>query len=329
MNYIGSKLQLASWIFDEVGGVVGVDLKDQVFCDMFAGTGVIGRKFKGHVKKVIANDLEYYSFVLNRNYIQNVTKIPKQKLYIEKLNNLNTIDTGFIYTNYCKGSGSGRQYFSDKNGQKIDVIRKKIQNWKKEGKIGDDTYYFLVASLIQSADKVANTASVYGSFLKNIKKIAQKELILEPADFALDSATHEVFNEDSNILIKKIQGDILYLDPPYNQRQYGANYHMLNTIARYDNFTPRGKTGIRAYNASDYSKKSKIYASFEELIKNADFRYIFLSYSSEGLMNIDDIKTIMQKYGSYSVIKKEHKRFKTKMNDAKNITYEYLHVIKK
>ena len=84
---------------------------------------------------------------------------------------------------------------------------------------------------------------------EKIKKTAQKELILEPAIFEINSHSHEVYNEDSNLLIKKIEGDILYLDPPYNAREYGANYHLLNTIAKYDNFTPKGKTGLR-----DYSK---------------------------------------------------------------------------
>jgi adenine-specific DNA-methyltransferase len=113
-----------------------------------------------------------------------------------------------------------------------------------------------------------------------LKKSAQKSLVLKPAVFELNDNEHQVFNEDSNQLIKRIEGDILYLDPPYNQRQYGADYHILNTIAKYDKFVPKGKTGLRAYNRSNYCKKSEVVKSFEALIKNAKFKHIFLSYNN-------------------------------------------------
>jgi len=333
MNYIGSKLKLSSWIEDEVKKVVGDDLSSKVFCDMFAGTGIVGRVFKKDVKKVIANDLEHYSFVLNRNYIGNYQEIKNSQSYIDELNSLSLVKDGFIYQNYCMGSGSGRLYFSDENGKKIDTIRVKIEEWYESKKIDDDLYYFLLASLIESADKVANTASVYGAFLKHLKKSAQKKLVLEGAEFIKNDNSHEVYNKDSNELIKEISGDILYLDPPYNQRQYSANYHLLNTISLYDEFVPKGKTGLREYNRSSYCKKNEVKDSFEELIKNADFKHIFLSYNNEGLMSEDDVKSIMQKYGKYSLITKDYQRFKADKTENRNHkakkTVEYLHVLEK
>ncbi len=331
MNYIGSKLKLSSWIRDEIKQVVGDDLSEKIFCDIFAGTGIIGRTFKKEVKQVIANDLEYYSYVLNKNYIENNKKIKDKEKYIEELNNLPLIENGFIYQNYCMGSGGGRQYFSDINGKKIDTIRTKIKQWHENQKIEEDLYYFLLASLIESVDKVANTASVYGAFLKHIKKSASKELILESADFIKNGNSHQVFNKDSNKLIKEISGDILYLDPPYNQRQYSSNYHLLNTITLYDNFTPRGKTGLREHNRSNYCKKNEVHKSFEELIKNARFKYIFLSYNNEGLMSKKDIENIMKKYGKYSLAKKQYQRFKADKNQNRNHKtnkiYEHLHIL--
>ena len=331
MNYIGSKFKLSSWIEEEVKKVVGNDLSQKVFCDMFAGTGIVGRTFKKEVKKVVSNDLEHYSFVLNKNYIQNHEEIEDKEKYIEELNNLPLIDNGFIYNNYCMGSGSERQYFSDENGKKIDTIRTKIKEWYENKKIEDSLYYFLLASLLESADKVANTASVYGAFLKHIKKSASKELILKPAYFIKNDNTHQVFNKDSNELIKEINGDILYLDPPYNQRQYSSNYHILNTITQYDNFTPKGKTGLREYNRSDYCKKNEVHNSFEELIKNAQFKYIFLSYNNEGLMSEKDVKNIMLKFGEYRLVRKEYQRFKADKTENRNHkadkTYEYLHIL--
>ena len=333
MNYIGSKFKLSSWIKEEITTVVGNDLSDKVFCDIFAGTGMVGRTFKKDVKRVIANDLEYYSYVLNRNYIANRTEIKNKEEYIKDLNNLPLIDDGFIYQNYCLGSRSGRQYFSDENGKKIDTIRTKIQKWHDDKEIDDDLYYFLLASLIESADKVANTASVYGAFLKYLKKSAQKELVLKGADFIQNDNSHQVFNEDSNKLIKNISGDILYLDPPYNQRQYSANYHLLNTIALYKPFKPKGKTGLPEYNRSSYCKKNEVKRSFEELIKNANFKYIFLSYNNEGLMSKEDVKKIINKYGKYDLVTQEYQRFKAdkteNRNHKANNTFEYLHILEK
>jgi len=333
MNYIGSKFKLSSWIQEEVKKVVGNDLSNKVFCDIFAGTGIVGRTFKKDVKKVISNDLEHYSFVLNKNYIENHEEIEDKEKYIEELNNLPLIEDGFIYQNYCMGSGSERQYFSDENGKKIDTIRTKIKQWYDNKEIGDNLYYFLLTSLVESADKVANTASVYGAFLKHIKKSALKELTLQPAHFIENDNLHQVFNRDSNELIKEISGDILYLDPPYNQRQYSANYHILNTITQYDSFTPKGKTGLREYNRSDYCKKNEVHNSFENLIKNAKFKYIFLSYNNEGLMSENDVKNIMEQYGEYSLETKEYQRFKADKTENRNHkadkTYEYLHILKK
>jgi adenine-specific DNA-methyltransferase len=333
MNYIGSKLKLSSFLKEEILKVVGEDLSQKVFCDIFAGTGIVGRTFKQDVKQVISNDIEKYSYVLNKNYIENNEEIKDKDEFIEKLNNLSLREDGFIYQNYCMGSGSERQYFSDDNGKRIDTIRSKIKEWKDNDEISDNLYYFLLASLLESADKVANTASVYGAFLKHIKKSALKELVLSPADFELNDNSHQVFHKDSNELIKKIEGDILYLDPPYNQRQYGGNYHLLNTIALYDVFTPKGITGMRHYNRSKYCKKLEVHRSFEDLIENAKFEYIFLSYNNEGLMSEEDVKKIMSKYGKYSLVQKEYKRFKvykTKNRKHKpSCTYEYLHILKK
>ncbi|MDR0666957.1 MAG: DNA adenine methylase [Campylobacteraceae bacterium] len=331
MNYIGSKVKLSTWIKKEITKISNGELHDKVFCDLFAGTGAIGKLFKISVKKIISNDIEEYSYILNRNYIQNHKNIPNKDALLQELNALPPQENGFIYKNYCMGSGSERQYFSDENGKKIDAMRIAINDWLKIGKIDNDTYYFLLCSLLESADKVANTASVYGAFLKHLKPSAKKYINILPSNFELNDNAHEVYQEDSNVLIKKISGDILYLDPPYNERQYGANYHILNTIAKYDDFTPMGKTGMREYYRSNYCKKRKVLESFEDLIKNADFKYIFLSYNNEGLMSEYEIKHIMQKYGRYDLVTKEHQRYKAdnKREYKADSTFEYLHILYK
>ncbi len=330
MNYIGSKLKLCNFLEKSIQQTVG-NISDATFCDIFAGTGIVGRKFKTMTKKVIANDIEYYSYVLNRNYIGNVKAFDKESLLYE-LNELQGIE-GFIHHHYSLAGHGERQYFSNENAQKIDAIRQTIERWREGNRVDEDQYFFLLASLLESADKVANTASVYGAYLKHLKRSAQKSLVLKAADFDSCGKDHEVYHEDANILIPRISGDILYMDPPYNQRQYGANYHLLNTIARYDTFAPRGKTGLREYIRSDYCKKPVVENSFEELIKNVNFKYIFLSYNNEGLMQSKDVEKIMRKYGRYDLTTIQYQRFKADRDENRqhkaSQTTEYLHILEK
>jgi len=286
--------------------------------------------FKTESKKVIANDIEFYSYILNQNYIGNHEKLSYQQ-YIDELNDTQGVE-GFIYKNYCIG-GNDRQYFSDENGKRIDAVRQKIEDWKTKKEINENLYYFLLASLLEKADAVANTASVYGAFLKHLKKSAQKSLDIKPALLEVNDNEHEVFNEDANKLIKQIEGDILYLDPPYNAREYGANYYLLNTIALYDDFVPRGKTGLREYSRSLYCKKREVGKVFNDLIRDAKFKYIFLSYNNEGLMTKEEVQTIMKKYGRYDLLTTEYQRFKADKTENRNHTAigttEYLHILEK
>jgi adenine-specific DNA-methyltransferase len=331
MNYIGSKHKLSSFIFDTVRNTCGENLSQFVFCDLFAGTGIVGRTFKPFVKQVIANDVEYYSYVLNRNYIGNHKPLNIDDS-LRELNQLPGIP-GFIFEEYSQEGSAGRNYFTAHNGKKIDAIRTKIEQWKTQGSIDEDTYFFLLASLLESADKVANTASVYGAYLKHIKKSAARTMVLAPAMFTTTAQGHRVFQQDSNHLIGEIEGDILYLDPPYNARQYGANYHLLTTIAKYDTFVPKGKTGLREYYKSDYCKKTEVLPSFATLIKEAKFRYIFLSYNNEGLMSQEQVEAIMSEYGSYRLKTKKYQRFKADKTENRNHraseTVEFLHILKK
>ena len=352
MNYIGSKLSLLDFLEESIEKVAGKNCR--VFCDLFAGTGIVGTHFKKKGYQVIANDIQYYSYVLNRHYIGNHKELRFAKL-IKEIPNLRNIEIknranficdylsnlkgarGFIFKNYCFGGAKNkkeaRQYFSDENGMRCDAIRQKIEYWKRRDLISDDEYYFLIASLIESIDKYANTASVYGAFLKKIKKTAQKSLVLKPAELLINDQPHKVFNEDINKAVEKINGDILYLDPPYNQRQYATNYHLLETIAKYDNPKIYGKTGLRDYDnqKSSYCSKSQVKKSFKDLISKASAKYIFLSYNNEGLMSVKDIEEIMGLRGEYGYFKKSYGRFKADKDNnraykAKKTT-EFLHYV--
>ncbi|WKZ25383.1 MAG: DNA adenine methylase [bacterium] len=352
MNYIGSKLSLLGFLEESINKVV--DKNCNTFCDLFAGTGAVGKHFKKKGYKIVANDIQYYSYILNRHYIGNHKELLFKKLTkeISSLKNIipskrkkNVCDylsalkgvKGFIYQNYCptgtKDQKESRQYFSDENGMRCDAIRQKIEDWKIKKLISSDEYYFLITSLIESIDKYANTASVYGAFLKKLKRTAQNNLILKPAELIINDQDHEVFNEDINKVLKKVKGDILYLDPPYNHRQYATNYHILETVAKYDNPKIYGKTGLREYQdqKSLYCSRTQVKNVFRDLILSAKAKYIFLSYNNEGLMTTDDIKQIMSLRGKYGHFTKEYGRFKADKSQNRkfttNRTTEYLHFV--
>lgn len=332
MNYIGSKYSLLDFIYETISEVTGYRSGDEyVFADLFAGTSVVGASYRKKGCKVISNDIQYYSYVISKYFIES-----SQKIDDSIVNDLNALDgvEGFIFNNYCNGSGSGRNYFTDYNGKKCDAIRIEIERLFKNNIISEETYFGLLAGLINSIDKYANTASVYGAFLKKVKKSAQKQFYLEILP-EISGPKGKVYNEDINKLITRVQGDVLYLDPPYNSRQYCSNYHVLETIARYDNPVLRGKTGLRSANEqkSKYCSKKTLESEFEYLIKNAEFKYIFLSYNNEGLMSVEKIKDIMSNYGVYKCFTKSYKRFKADTEKNRNIlgskTTEYIHCLTK
>lgn len=341
MNYIGSKYSLIKFIETSIDKTLKLcnetrNPSEMVFADLLAGTAVVSGAFKEQGYSIIANDIQYYSYVVTKHMIENNGNLDKERCneLINKLNGLNGIE-GFIYKNYSYEGTAGqefrRMYFSEHNAKKCDAIRTAIEDWFNNGEINENEYYFLLGSLINSIDKYANTASVYGAYLKKLKKSAMKEMELMPLPIMHGSVDCKVYNEDISELIKKVSGDILYLDPPYNARQYCTNYHLLETIARYDNPIIKGKTGLRDYSEqkSVFCVKNKVADAFAELIKNAKFKYIFLSYNNEGLMSFDTIEKIMKKYGKYKVYMQQYRRFKAdNARDCKaDSTIEYLHCL--
>jgi len=352
MNYIGSKYSLLKFLETSIDKVAGNDSK--TFLDLFAGTGAVGAHFKKKGFQVIANDFQYYSYVLNRHYIGTRKPLKFKKLGAE-IPALKTMKPehradfvcqylsvlkgrkGFIYKNYCLGGTKGkayeRQYYSDENGMRTDAVRMEIEKWKTRKLVTDDEYFFLLTSLIESIDRYANTASVYGAFLKHLKASAARSMVIKPAEIILSRKRQKVYMQDINQLARKVKGDILYLDPPYNHRQYATNYHLLETIALYDNPKIHGKTGLREYahQKSLYASRGQVKEAFAELVMSARVKYIFLSYNNEGLMTPQDVKQIMSQRGKYGVFKKEHGRFRADKLENRNhkasSTTEYLHYV--
>lgn len=341
MNYIGSKYSLIDFLKSSISKTLKNNGETRspnqmVFADLMSGTAIVGGSFKQEGYSIIANDIQYYSYVITKHIIENNGNLNENRCaeLIKDFNNIKGIE-GFIYNNYSyEGTAKQefqRMYFTEYNAKKCDAIRISIEQKFNLGEISESEYYFLLGSLINSIDKYANTASVYGAYLKKFKNSALKNMVLEPIPIIHGKVDCKVFNENITDLIKRVSGDILYLDPPYNARQYCANYHLLETIAKYDSPTIYGKTGLREYakQKSDFCIKAKVEKTFIEILKNANFKYIFLSYNNEGLMSLNTIESIMKNFGEYNVEMQEHKRFKadnTRETKA-NKTVEYLHCL--
>lgn len=334
LNYIGSKHMLYPQlepIFSKL--IEQNDFTPEnplVFGDLFAGTGCIGYNLsKKFNVKVIANDIQHYSYVLNKASLSVYSNEEKLLVdqYIKTYNNLEGVE-GFIFKNYSQNDHCERMYFSVENAKKIDAIRMALQ--KDINNLPENVYWYLLANLISSADKVANTSCVYGAYLKSLKSSAMKPLTMTN-NIQENQVEGEVFCMDICKLPEDLQFDIVYLDPPYNQRQYAPNYHLLETIALYDDPEIHGKTGLRDYSEqkSNFCVKSKIYSQMEKLIQRLRTEYILISYNDEGLMSKEELTELLKKYGSLEIIEINYKKFKAQEGVKRQTLVEYLFILEK
>jgi len=329
LNYIGSKNTLFNTLLFVCNENI-TDMKNKTFMDLFAGTGVVGFNMMDHFKNCSANDLEQYSFIINSallkcNFTQNIAQI------IDKCNNLDIVE-GLIFLNYSPSIHSERMFFTNENAKIADAIRLYIQQLFQENIITQNEFNFLLASLIVSIDKVANTSCVYGAYLKQYKKTSLKKLILKPIHTKINitennnvylGLAEQFANIDSNYY------DVIYLDPPYNQRQYSGNYSPLNYIALYDStIVLEGKTAlIKNYNKSNFCKKTQVKNTFIQLINGLKCNYLILSYNNEGLLSIDELKEILIQKGKVKLYKIQYAKFKAQSKIDTKFVEEYLWVV--
>jgi adenine-specific DNA-methyltransferase len=346
MNYIGSKYTLLPFlerVFREVA-----DGGEQVFCDLFAGTGAVGRHFKGLGLRVIANDIQYYAYALNKAYIELNEPPPfaalragfgaeieaRRELFADPpqdvlafVNDLPGV-AGFVTEHYSPAGG--RLYYTRENAEKADAVRQAIERWRAEALITEQEYFYLLCSLLEAIDQVANTASVYGAFLKKFKASAEKPLRLKPLALKNHVTGCRAWNRDANELIEEIECDVLYLDPPYNHRQYGANYHVLETIAAYDSPLLTGVTGMRSYFRSQYCRPASAREAVEQVIRSARAKHILVSYNDEGVLSLEEIREALSLRGRPQTFQTEYNRFKADNGREykRDSTVEYVHYVR-
>lgn len=351
MRYIGNKENL---IVDIYQILKERNINGTSFFDVFSGTSNVGKFFKKLGYQIYSNDLMYYSFVLQKCYLENnaepifeklsslidfqsndLFSTPLQNILIY-LNNLKDYQ-GFIYENYTPQGTQylekPRMYFSNENGMFIDKVRHQIEQWKNNDLINDNEYYILIASLIETVPFYANISGTFGAFHKTWDKRALKLMYLRQPEIIINDCEHFVFNTNSKELMN-IQADIYYLDPPYNQRQYAPNYHLLETIAKYDNPKIKGVSGMRDY-SQQKSKFCQVNYALDELAymaNNGQYRYFLLSYNNEGIMKQDEILEVLKPLGNVELVEFDYLRFKSNSNgDSSHKKYikEQLYILSK
>lgn len=336
LNYIGSKYQLLDWITSNIQEKTGLStFTDTTVADLFAGTGIVSYHFRKLGANIISNDAELFSSIIASAFTT-TTYNDICKEYITKLNKeLETtiLNAGYITKHYSPYGEAERKFFTESNAKCIDYIRQRLE----ELQLDQNTYKFLLASLIVSADAVSNVPAVYGCYLKNFKDKALKQFTLIPVHTCTIPPSTQSKSLNCNVLdetLNEVDADIIYLDPPYNERQYSKNYFPLNMIAKSPISLEKepelkGKTGIPTdCFISPFCKASQVEEAFDSLFKNLKTKWIFLSYNSESLISREKMCEIMQQYGDVSIIEKDYKRFKSfEYNEDKAIK-EYLFCLK-
>ena len=329
LNYIGSKRTL----MPTLRAIIAAEIPDpehRTFTDLFAGTGIVGFTMQSTFQHIISNDLEYYSYVINRALLM--------CLYSEKIEEwICTLDAlegveGLIYTHFSPNPDGERMFWTSFNAKKCDAIRVELENLRSGGELTESEYYFLLASLLVSVDKVANTSCVYGAYLKTFKKSACNEFVLHPIHTIYESkkaAKNQVYNTPAEALVRCVKMDVVYMDPPYNARQYGGNYSPLNYIALYDETIEiKGKTGLMEnYNKSRFSSKTRVQRAFEQLILDIKCRTIVLSYNNEGLLPFDTIKTVLRQKGDVILYRIQYTKFRSNTFVPKKKVVEYVWIV--
>lgn len=335
MRYLGNK----ELVLPEIIGLLkDKELlnKDLTFFDAFCGTGTVSNAVKFFFNKVIINDnlnwcVSYASGLINSHKIHfdNLGYDP-----IDYLNESTDPVKGFFYENYSK-AGSERMYFSENNAGKIDLFRSKIDLWKKNKLIDENEFNYLFNCIVEAVSRVSNTAGVYGAFLKKWDARALKDIVLshnsnvQGGFFQFDSYVGKV--ED---LVSSIDCDVIYLDPPYTQNQYGTQYHILETLLLNDNPEISKITGSRSTSPmrSDWSKNYKCHILFDKVISSTKAKHIVFSYSSDGFMSKSYIESILFRYGkkeTYVCKKINYKKYNNHKTSVNNEHFEYIFYIEK
>lgn len=321
-RYTGSKYKLLDWIEK----LVLENCEGETFIDVFAGTGVVSAHMSKHYKRIIMNDFLYSNEIIYKAFFgsgeYDEAVIKKYREQFQKINP-NRLKDNYFSKNF------GGKYFSDNDAKLIGKIREEIKVLKRS--LSDREYCILLASLVYSMDKVANTVGHYDAYRKinNIEDRFVYELIRPEKP----SEKFTIYRKDANKLVRKVKADIAFIDPPYNSRQYSRFYHVLENVVQWKKPKLEG-TALKpqAENMSEYCRSSAPEV-FADLIKHIDVKYIVVTYnntynskssSSKNKITLEEIKDILSSRGQTTIYKKKHQCFnagKTEFDDHKEFVF--------
>ena len=318
-RYTGSKYKLMPWIKKLI--LSNCSEHASLF-DVFAGTGVVSAELLSITERIVINDFLYSNEVIYRAFFG------KEKYRYKKLTDfvavINSIDKENLEPNYVS-ENFGNRYFNYQDAKLIGYIRQKLFDMQANKEINQREHDILLASLLYSFDRCANTVGHYEAYIKgkSIRSTFTFELI-EPID---TNKTIEIYREDSNVLARSIVADIAFIDPPYNSRQYSRFYHVLETIVKWDKPALNGTAKKPPEeNMSDYCR-NKATTVFKDLVDNLHVKYIVVTYnntydskssSSKNKITLEEIKQILETRGKTKIFETNYHRFNAGKTSASN-----------
>ena len=342
-RYIGNKTKLLPYIMERTEELIG----DQgTVADIMAGTGSVSLEYRKRGYRVVASDMMTYSYHhLNTNLL--IDKAPDfngvtatgevlvdDGAYASVLRYLNGLEPceSFFYREFSpdgnpSNGSEPRKYFTSDNAGRIDAIREKINEWKNNQQISQLEESLLKHTLIMAVNEIANISGTYGYFLADFKKNSLDRMELKPVEFYADNADgHQVLLGFAEDVANQVTADLCYIDPPYMKRQYAANYHILETIARGDFPDAVGKSGLRDWwdQHSKLCTKTRGIQSFEKIIGDMHCDRFLISYSEDGLFKLDELESCFGKFGHVEVIKIDYNRFRSNNSKLPKNLKEYL-----
>lgn len=315
-RYLGNKYNVLNLIDEVIKSEIG---EFESFCDIFAGTGVVGHHYNTNKRQIISNDLLFSNYITSTTFL-GCDELDEDKI-LTILNEFNGLK--HVQDNYVSHHFGGR-YFTQETARHIGEIREKINKLFISSSINFKEKSVLLTSLLYAMDRVANTVGHYDAYIK--KEVKRENFVLKLPNIRLDAnKNNKNYNQDANTLIREIECDILYIDPPYNSRQYSDSYHLLENIMRWEKPEVHGeaKKFDRTHLKSEYSLKTATKA-FADLIQNAKCKYILFSYNnmadkgnnrSNARIKDEDILHILSQRGKPEIFEQDYKEFTTGKSD--------------
>ena len=352
ITYIGNKRALLADIDKEIQEIRRqLGGRRLASADIFSGSGTVARLLKCHSKKICANDLETYSFILNDCYLTNEKDFPKAEYDEARAAILNAAarkkTPGIIAQNYAPQDDNNikageRVFYTRQNALLLDTYRKLIEECPQK------LQKFFLAPLITEASVHVNTSGVFKGFYKDkntglgcfggagkdaLKRILGKVELSQPIFSAFD-CERELFQEDAEALAAKLRGlDLAYLDPPYNQHPYGSNYFMLNLIVKNKIDAELSPVSgiVQNWNHSQFNKAKLAPASLERIVAALDAKFVVISYNSEGFIGLRQMQGMLKRYGNLKTVAIPYNAFRGSRNlSGRDIhVREYLFVLEK